>query len=161
MKKFVSSFLVLWAVWIMLAGFETIELLIGAIVSALIALMIFRVVDFTLNAKTPLQVIKFIVIYIPLFIYKLVIANLQVAKIVLSPSLPIHPAFVKVKTDLKGDLGRLTLANSITLTPGTLSLDVKDDFVYIHWIDVAGVEEADYQQEICGSFEKVLGGIFK
>jgi multicomponent Na+:H+ antiporter subunit E len=59
------------------------------------------------------------------------IANMQVVKIVLSPSMPIDPLVVEVKSDLKSDLGLTILANSITITPGTVTLDIKEDNVFV------------------------------
>jgi len=94
------------------------------------------------------------------FIWKLILANLDVARRVLSPKIPLNPGIVKVKTDLKGDLGKLTLANSITLTPGTLSIDVVDDYIYVHTVDVKGKSEIENKANISGPFEKILGGIF-
>lgn len=161
MKKFFSTFLVLWFIWIVLAGFQPVEMIAGGIIAVLLSLVINKFLAYHFTIDLPIRLVKFVFIYIPLFTYKLVIANLQVARIVLSPSLPINPGFVKVPTKLKGDVAKLTLANSITLTPGTLSLDVKDDYVYVHWIDIKGKDEKAYQEEICGQFEKVLGGIFK
>jgi len=53
------------------------------------------------------------------------------------------------------------LANSITLTPGTLSIDIVDDYIYVHTVDVKGKNEDENQKEISKSFENILGGIFK
>lgn len=161
MKKFFSTFLVLWFIWIVLSGFQLVELIAGGIIAMLLSLVINKFVAYNFSIDLPIRLVKFVFIYLPLFTYKLVIANLQVARIVLSPSIHINPGFVKVPTKLKSDIAKLTLANSITLTPGTLSLDVKDDYVYVHWIDIKSKDEKACQEEICGQFEKVLGGIFK
>lgn len=160
MKKFISTFLILWATWLLLAGFNINEIILGGIVSLILSIIISRNVDYSFDLLFPVKLIKFIIIYIPLFIYKLILANFDVAYRVLSPSLPIKPGFVKIPTNLKGNIGKLTLANSITLTPGTLSIDVDDKYVYIHWINVKGNDNEEYQKNVCGSFEKVLGGIF-
>jgi multicomponent Na+:H+ antiporter subunit E len=50
--------------------------------------------------------------------------------------MPIRPGIVEVKPDIDSDMGKLILANSITLTPGTLSMDYIDDSLFIHWISV-------------------------
>jgi len=148
-------------IWIALAGFNLSEIILGGLVAIIVSTIISKNVDYSFDLKILVKLLKFIFIYIPLFIYKLVIANFDVAYRVLSPSLPINPGFVKVKTKLNGNIGKLTLANSITLTPGTLSIDVDDENIYIHWIDINGENNNEYKKEICGSFEKVLGGIFK
>jgi multicomponent Na+:H+ antiporter subunit E len=73
----------------------------------------------------------------------------------------LNPGIVKVKTNITDEVGKLTLANSITLTPGTLSIDVEDDSIYVHSIDVKGSTEDEKSKNISGTFEKILGGIFK
>ena len=161
MKKKISTFLTLWAVWILLTGFDVIELVTGGVASLILALIISDMVDYSFDIKSLGKFVKFLLIYVPLFIIKMVEANLDMAYRVLSPSLPINPGFVKVPTDLKGNIGKLVLANSITLTPGTLSVDVDKDYVYVHCVNVKGDCSEDYQREVSGSFEKVLGGIFK
>jgi len=83
-----------------------------------------------------------------------------VALRVLNPSLPINPGIVKVKTRLKSKTGRMVLANSITLTPGTLSIDIKDEFLYVHWIDVKDCDLQCATEEIVKKFEKYLEVIY-
>lgn len=161
MKKFISTFIVLWLIWVMLAGFSLTEIIVGGAVSIILSIIIYKNVDYSFDFTLPVKLFKFVLIYLPLFIYKLIIANFDIAYRVLSPSLPINPGFVKVPTKLSGNIGKLTLANSITLTPGTLSIDVDDENVYIHWVNVKGKDNYEYQKEVCASFEKVLGGIFK
>lgn len=157
MKKIISTWLVMWAVWLLLAGFKVEEIVLGGVVTLVISFLVSKFVAFEMSMMFPLQTIKFIFIYIPLFIYKLVIANIQLALIVLNPKLPIKPGFVKVTTALESDLGKLTLANSITLTPGTLSMDIKKDEILVHWVKVEDGQEG----KISMDFEKVLGGIYK
>lgn len=82
------------------------------------------------------------------------------ARRVLSPSLPINPGIVKFKTKLTTNYSKMVLANSITLTPGTLTVDVIDDTFYIHWIDVKTTDPEKAFTEIAESFEKILLKIF-
>jgi len=161
MKKTVSAFVVFYVLWLVLAGINLQELIAGAVVSLVLAVVLGNVVNYELNVGTILTAVKFTVMYIPLFIWKLILANFQMAKIVLSPVLPINPGFVVIKTGLTKDIAKLSLANSITLTPGTLSIDVDEDEVLIHWVDVQGEDEAEYMAQISKSFEKSLGGIFE
>ena len=89
-------------------------------------------------------------------------ANLDVARRVLSPRLPLDPAVVTVRTSLISPLGRLLLASSITLTPGTLTIDVREDLIDVHWIDGAGhadIESAT--QAIVATFERSLREIVR
>ncbi|BEP29448.1 Na+/H+ antiporter subunit E [Helicovermis profundi] len=160
MKKGVSTFSIIWITWILLTGLNTNELILGFVVSVLLSYVIRSIIDYEFSFNSIPKIIKFFVVYIPVFLLELIKANLDVAYRVLSPSMPINPGFVRIPTNIKSEYGRLTLANSITLTPGTISVDVSDDSVYIHWIDVKGSNNEEYQKNVSGSFEKILGGIF-
>jgi multicomponent Na+:H+ antiporter subunit E len=159
--KHVSTFLVLFAIYVLLAGATTQELIVGALVSVVLTLIITGYVGYELDWKFPYRLLLFIVWYLPVFIWKLILANIDVAKRVLNPKLPLNPGFVKVPTKLKGDFAKLMLANSITLTPGTLSIDASDDAIYIHTVDVPGETEEENQKAISSAFERILGVIFK
>ncbi len=161
MKKIISTFIVLWIVWILLAGFSVTEVILGGAVALVLAFILAKFVNYAFSISAIWGLILFIIIYIPVFIFKLILANLDMAYRVLSPRIPINPGFVKVKTDLMNDFGKLVLANSITLTPGTLSLDVEDDHVLVHWVNVKGKTEDEHQKHISKTFEKILGGIIK
>ena len=82
------------------------------------------------------------------------------ARRVITPSLPINPGIVEVKTKLKSKMGRMILANSITLTPGTLTIDIQDDILYIHWIDVQSEDIDEATKTIVRKFEKYLEKIY-
>ncbi len=101
--------------------------------------------------------------YVPLFIWECIKANLDVAYRVAHPDLPINPGIVKVKTTLKSDTGLTFLANSITLTPGTMSVDIdpENGFLYIHWIDVKDKDIEKATEIIVKTFEDVLKRIFE
>ncbi len=161
MKKTVSAFIVFYVLWLVLAGVNLQELISGAVVSLLLALVVGKFVNYEFGPSTLVAVVKFTFLYIPLFIWKLILANLQMALIVLSPSLPIKPGFVVVKTGLQHDISKLSLANSITLTPGTLSIDIVEDEVLIHWVNVQGEDSTEQRDLISKDFEKSLGGIFE
>ncbi|MCF7930711.1 MAG: Na+/H+ antiporter subunit E [Acholeplasmataceae bacterium] len=159
--KYFATFIVLFVTYLLLAGFTLYEMALGAIVSAVLTLILVKFVNFTIDIMLPIKLVKFIAIYLPVFIWKLILANFDVARRVLSPKIPLNPGIVKIPTSLKGDFGKLTLANSITLTPGTLSIDIEDEYLYIHTVDVKGTSEQENQKLISGPFEKILGGIFK
>ncbi|MBU1535998.1 Na+/H+ antiporter subunit E, partial [Myxococcota bacterium] len=73
-----------------------------------------------------------------------------------SPKLNINPGIVKVKTTLKSPMGRLLLANSITLTPGTLTVEIEGEYLFIHWIDVSSTDVDAASEKIVKGFEKYL-----
>lgn len=101
--------------------------------------------------------------YLPLFIWECIKANIDVAYRVSHPDLPINPGIVKVKTTLKSETGLTFLANSITLTPGTLSVDVdqEEGFLYVHWIDVKDKDVEKATEIVVERFEKILRRIFE
>jgi multicomponent Na+:H+ antiporter subunit E len=104
----------------------------------------------------------FISLYLPRFLWECVKANVDVAWRVLHPKLPINPGIIKVKTSLKSDTALTFLANSITLTPGTLSVDIDKDnaILYVHWIDVKAEDVESATEIIVQRFEKILKKIF-
>ncbi|MGI6364338.1 MAG: Na+/H+ antiporter subunit E [Bacillota bacterium] len=73
-------------------------------------------------------------------LWQIVLANIQVAKLVLSPKLPLQPAVVTFNPGLRTDLGKTILANAITLTPGTLTIDVEGDVFTVHALTLAAAQ---------------------
>lgn len=150
----------MFIIWVLMAGFNVQEVIVGAAVSIILSVILSNYVQLSFKLNVVIKLLMFIFMYIPILIIELIKANLDVAKRVLNPNLPINPGIVKVPTKVKSDLGKLTLANSITLTPGTISIDADEENVYIHWIDVKGETAEEHQKHISSSFEGVLGRIF-
>ena len=148
-------------VWLLLTGtLNTQNLIVGGLVSLIVGLVFGE-----LFVDEPLKVFHvnrwfFAIAYIPLFIWEMAKANFDVAYRVLHPKMPINPGIVKVKTNLKSEMGKTFLANSITLTPGTFTVDLKDEFLYIHCINVRETDIEKASQDIVGRFEKLLIKIF-
>ncbi|MCK5811504.1 MAG: Na+/H+ antiporter subunit E [Clostridiales bacterium] len=161
MKRYFSTFILCYGVWILLAGVQPVELITGVIISAIIALIARNIFTYELNWKFPINLLLYIVWYVPIFLVELIKANIDVALRVLNPKMPINPGFVKVDSKITSKLGKLTLANSITLTPGTITIDDDDDGLYVHWIDIKGKNREEISYNISGKFEKVLGRIFQ
>ena len=161
MKVFVST-VVLFIIWvIMTQSFDPQELSAGIIVSAIISMFAPGVAGSEPKKWLQPKRYLFTVIYMFYFIYAMIKANIDVALRVINPKLPINPGIVKVKTNLKTNAGKLALANSITLTPGTLSVDIVDQYLYIHWIDVKHPDIEGASREIVRGFEKFLEVIFE
>ena len=101
--------------------------------------------------------------YVPIFLWECIKANIDVAYRVLHPKLPIHPGIVKVKTSLKSDTALTFLANSITLTPGTLTVDVdkEEGCLYVHWIEVKERDVEKATKVVVERFERILKKIFE
>ena len=160
-KRFFSTLIIYFLFWLAYTtSFAAEEMIIGIIIATLLSLFTYK--SFT-QIKSDNNIFKRIIsfiAYIPIFIIEMVKANIDVARRVINPNLPINPGIVKINTDLSSDYAKLFLANSITLTPGTLTMDVKDDSLYIHWIDVASSDKDEQKEQIAGKFEDRLGGIF-
>lgn len=101
--------------------------------------------------------------YIPIFIWECIKANIDVAYRVGHPDVPIRPGIVKVRTTLKSDAALTALANSITLTPGTMSVDIdkENGFLYIHWIYVRDTDVEVATRLIVKKFEDIIKRIFE
>jgi multicomponent Na+:H+ antiporter subunit E len=103
-----------------------------------------------------------LLVYIPVFSFYVIKANLDVVYRALHPRMPIRPGIVKVRTRMKTASGITALANSITLTPGTLTVDLTDDgTLYVHWINVKSEESDATTRHIVAHFEWFLKRIFE
>ncbi len=110
---------------------------------------------------SPVRLFWFLV-YIPVFFYYVLKANFDVVYRALHPKMPINPGIVKIKTNLKTESGITALANSITLTPGTLTVDLTDDgYLYVHWINVKSDDIEQATKFIAQRFEWFLKKIFE
>ena len=102
------------------------------------------------------------VAYVLVLAWEVLRANLDVAYRVLHPDLPIRPGIVRVRTTLRTDAARTALANSITLTPGTLTVDLTNDgTMFVHWIDVTTEEAEEARRRIVVRFERILARILE
>ncbi len=161
-SKYVYTAIILFLLWIVLTStFFWEEILAGLVLSAMVAAMGYSLfTDKGLGNFSPKRLAYFLV-YIPVFLWDVIKANLDVAYRVLSPKMPIKPGIVEIHTDLKSDIAKLGLANSITLTPGTLTLDIDDDRLFIHWIYVRTTDIKEASEEIGGKFERYMKVIFE
>ncbi len=164
MKSRIILFILALAAWCLLNWVPDIQhVIVGLFVSLLVA---FLAGDLFITRphllKHPLRYWYFFFHYLPVFLFEVIKANLDVAYRVLHPSLPINPGIVKVKTTLKSDTALTFLANSITLTPGTMSVDIdrSNGVLYIHWIDVKAKDIDSATEIIVERFEKILKKIF-
>ena len=132
----------------------------GGVLSAIAAAFGWRYFSHIgLSRLTPKKLL-YLILYIPIFFWAMIKANFDVAYRVIHPRMPINPGIVLIKTDLKSDSGKLALANSITLTPGTLTMDVKGENLLIHWINVKSTDTDEATRIISKRFERFLKVIF-
>ncbi len=128
----VNLCLALAAVWLLLSGiFTPFLLVLGAISCVLVVLIALRM-DVVDREAVPFHLGGRIFGYWLWLIWQIIIANFDVAKRVLSPSLPISPRLIKVSAMQEGPIGQVIFANSITLTPGTVSVDVDQGEITVH-----------------------------
>ncbi len=160
LHTFLMSVLILFALWIVLGGSSSDELITGAVVAVVVSLVFLPRTSRLGNIRLKPLVLIYLPIYAFVFLWKLTKSTLDVAWRVLTPSLPINPGIVKVKTRLKSPIGRIILANSITLTPGTLTVETAGEDFYIHWIDIKTEDPEQATAKIVSTFEKYLEVIF-
>ena len=135
---------------------------ISGVIAALITTLIFSSRFLTSWQKffNPIRYF-WLIIYIIIFVWECIKANFDVAYRVISPRMPIKPGIVKVHTSLTTDMARIILANSITMTPGTITVDINKSDLYVHWIYVKSDDPAYYNRKIIGRFETLLKRIFE
>jgi multicomponent Na+:H+ antiporter subunit E len=145
-------------VWLLLTGsLNPQELVTGILVILVVAVVAYPRSGILGGVRWSVGLPGAILMYLGVFSMALLKSNFDVARRVLTPSLPIRPGVVQVRTGLTSALGRMLLANSITLTPGTLTIDVEDDMLTIHWIDCPpGIDLETATETIAADFERAL-----
>jgi multicomponent Na+:H+ antiporter subunit E len=134
----------------------------GLIAAAIVSLLFHEILPKEHHVFISPVRIFWAIVYIPVFFYYVLIANFDVVYRALHPQMPIKPGIVKVKTKLKSESGITALANSITLTPGTLTVDLTDDgYLYVHWINVKSDDVQQATEQIARKFEWFLEKIFE
>ncbi len=148
-------------IWIAANSSLAIESVVtGALVSAVIAYVCSRKTDVWQGIRFSPSRLYHFVVYTGVFFVELVRANMNMMRYVYSPRIDIKPGIVKVKIILKSPIGRLALANSIALTPGSLVVDVQDDTLFVHWLDVKTTDPDEATRIIAGPFDKHLEKVF-
>lgn len=157
LKRFISLYILLLSFWLLLStSTYWFHISFGLISILLVSLFTYDMVYVNENGKDNFKKIFRFFIYLPWIIYQIIIANIDVAKRALDPRMPIDPGLITFNTFLKTDLSKTTLANSITLTPGTVTVDIDGDEFLIHAITK---EAGDDLLE--GTMEKKVAHVFK
>jgi len=161
-------FVLAFIVWVLLAwpfidGHIDMQIVAAGIIAAVIVAFLFHeVLPKEHRIFTSPKRIFWALVYIPVFFYYVIKANFDVVYRALHPKMPIKPGIVKIKTNLKTESAITALANSITLTPGTLTVDLTDDgYMYIHWIYVKSDDVQQATEHIAKKFEYFLEKIFE
>jgi len=160
--KWLMCLLVAFVLWMLLFwSIDPAVIVAGAFFSLLVATVLGDFYPDRLHKLLNPVRWLFFLLYVPYFLYYCVRANLDVAVRVIHPDLPIRPGIIKVRTTLTSDMAKSFLANSITLTPGTLTVDIDGQELYVHWINIHTDDADKRTAEICGRFEPLLRRIFE
>lgn len=152
LKHSVNLALFLLAIWLLLSGHYTPLLLVLAVLSTLLIVYLASRADL-IDRETQLILLKpSVLLYWAWLGREIIRSNLDVARRILDPSLPISPTIFTVRANQKTELGRVTFANSITLVPGTVSMDVDGDIVTVHALTreaAADLERGEMDRRLC------------
>ena len=132
MQRTLSLLIVLLAVWLLWSGHTTPLLLVLGLVSCLAVVAIARGMGIVDEEGAPVELPLRALFYVPWLILEIVKSNIDVARRILDPRLPISPRVIEVQASQRKDIGRVIYANSITLTPGTVSIDTDGDRITVH-----------------------------
>ena len=164
----IVTFVLCMGFWVLLTwNFSSGELTAGALVSLAAALfasrfMVHENAFWLLNPAKLFGLVYYVLVVFPVELIK---ANVDVAKRCFGGCKNVNPGIVKVPVKLESEYGQSMLANSITLTPGTITMDITEEdgqtYYYIHWIDVAAPSGEEAGDAIKGTLEKWVGRIFK
>lgn len=162
--RLIAAFGVLWLAWVGLTGsFDVQELTVGAIAAAFVSILSYELLFAKpMREKFQLRRLAYFLAYVPAYIWAELKAHASVIYRILHPRMPIKPGIVQVPTDLRTDFGITGLADAITMTPGTLSVEVDEEkpCLYVHWINVKAVEPERTQAAIAKPFERFLKKVF-
>ncbi len=155
-------FLFLFGIWIVFSGqFDSFHITLGVLSSAFITAISssFLFENRSKGIGVRLHELIRVPIYMVWMLYQILLSNIHILRLALTPGdLPeVEPSLVRIKTNLKTDFGKWILANSITLTPGTITIDIEGDELLIHSISkitTAGVEDDTMERKIARVFEK-------
>jgi len=135
--RYIYTFLIMFGFWILLSGkFDLFHLTLGVLSSALVSFLSSDILMLDTKKNDRLAVAFRLISYIPWLLYQIVLSTLHVAFLALHPKMlnQIDPTIVTFKTKLQSNVARVALANSITLTPGTITIRVEGSVFYVHAI---------------------------
>ena len=140
MKRALTLFVVLYGVWLLLSGhYDATLMTYGALSCALVVALVAHlgILD---GEALPVHLGIRPFLYVPWLMKEIILSNLSVARVILDPKLPIHPRILRVEASQKTDVGQVIYANSITLTPGTVTLDIRNGRLLVHALTTDSAE---------------------
>ena len=130
MKAKLATFVAMFTFWVVLSGmFDAFHLTLGVICCLLVAHFSHDLLFYGDDDQSYVRGLLGLIAYLPWLFYQIIIANLQIAYVVLHPRMfeMIDPHVIRFKTKLKRPISKVTFAQSITLTPGTITVSIHDD----------------------------------
>jgi len=158
--KLLIVILTLLAFWLLLSGIYTPFLVASGITSAVAIVFLVHRMDIIDHESFPLLIFWPVLLsYFPWLVKEIITSGYQVAKLVLHPKLPISPSLKRFCPMQKTPVGLVTHANSITLTPGTISVLVEPDMLLVHAITETGAQNlpGSEMDRRCAALERVIG----
>jgi multicomponent Na+:H+ antiporter subunit E len=154
------QFVVLFGLWLLLSGhFDFFHITVGFFSALAVTLVHIRLNRFLYYKKRIAEGHHLnwgrLMLYIPWLIWEIIVASIQVAYVVLHPRTPINPSLVKFKTKLPNIAARVILGNSITLTPGTLTIRIEDDEFLVH-----ALTDASHSSIVDGSLPRQVAKLY-
>lgn len=154
--RFVATFIIMFGFWLLLSGhYDLFHIGIGVLCCGLVSHVSHDLLFANPRAGDMRVIVKRFFIYVPWLLYQIVMSNLHVVRLALGPKSLIDPKIIQFKTKLESDISMVTLANSITLTPGTITVDVKDGVYYVHAVSKKVAEDL-----MTGEMEDKIAHIF-
>ncbi len=136
-KEGFNMYILFFILWIILNGKFNLEIVIfGLIIATVMYIFVCRFMDFSIQKDLFIMKKSSLIIkYIFVLVFEVIKANIAVLRLVFSSKYDFEPAIIKFKTNLKSKIARAVLANSITLTPGTITVSLENDEYVVHCLD--------------------------
>jgi len=155
---FIYTFLLMAGFWILLSGkLDAFHLALGGL-SCLLVSVLSSDLLFPKGSRLQAGVIVRFLLYLPWLVWQIVLANIDVARLALSPDArkAIDPRIFRFKTKLKSDTAKVAFANSITLTPGTITVKIEGDEFCVHGINAKAADAlpGEMEERIARVFER-------
>jgi multicomponent Na+:H+ antiporter subunit E len=152
LKHAINLGLFLFAVWLLLSNHYTPLLLLLGLLSTLLVVLLAARADLIDTEIYPILFKSSVLLYWFWLGREIIKSNINVARLILDPAMPISPTVFTVRAYQKTELGRVTYANSITLVPGTVAMDVEDDVITVHALTKAAAKDlkrGDMNRRVC------------
>ena len=134
-KHAISLGLFLAVIWLLLSGHYTLLLIFFGLLSVALVVLLALRMDVVDHEGHPLHLnSKALVVYWCWLLKEIFVSNIYVCRLILNPAMPISPTVIALRSSQSSDLARVIFANSITLTPGTVTIDVDGDITEVHTI---------------------------